>query len=84
MVAIAIVGNASVSSLSSSTIEVSKIDCEKVAYSANWGFDNTLEVMRHCTGADKEVTLRKITSVQEEDIKQALRKGSKLVSYPER
>ena len=31
MVAMAIVGNASVSSLSSSTIEVSKIDCEMVA-----------------------------------------------------
>ena len=55
MVAMAIVGNASVSSLSSSTIEVSKIDCEMVAYSANWGLDKTLEVMRHCTGADKEV-----------------------------
>ena len=54
MVAMAIVGNASVSSLSSSTIEVSKIDCEMVVYSANWGLDKTLEVMRHCTGADKE------------------------------
>ena len=47
MVAMAIVGNASMSSLSPSTIDVSKIDCEKVAYSANWGLDKTLEVMRH-------------------------------------
>ena len=54
MVAMAIVGNASVSSLSSSTIEVSKIDCEMVACSANWKIDKTLEVMRHCTGADQE------------------------------
>ena len=55
MVAIAIVGNVSMSSLSPSTIDISKIDCEKVAYSADWGLDKTLEVMRHCTGADKEV-----------------------------
>ena len=55
IVAMAIVGNASMSSLSPSTIDVSKIDCEKVAYSANWGLDKTLEVMRHCTGADKEI-----------------------------
>ena len=45
----------SMSSLSPSTIDLSKIDCEKVAYSADWGLDKTLEVMRHCTGADKEV-----------------------------
>ena len=59
MVAMAIVGNVSMSSLSpspsQSTIDVSKIDCEKVVYSANWGLDKTLEVIRHCTGADKEV-----------------------------
>ena len=56
MVAMAIVGNISMSSLSPSpsTIDVSKIDCDKVAYSANWGLDKTLEVMRYCTGADKE------------------------------
>ena len=45
----------SMSSLSPSTIDLSKIDCEKVAYSADWGLDKTLDVMRHCTGADKEV-----------------------------
>ncbi len=55
MVAMAIVGNASMSSLSPSTIDVSKIDCEKVTYSAEWGLDKTLEVLRHCT--DKECTL---------------------------
>jgi len=55
IVAMAIVGNASMSSLSPSTIDISKIDCEKVAYSADWGLDKTLEVMRHCTGAGKEV-----------------------------
>ena len=55
MVAIAIVGNVSMSSISPSTIDISKIDCEKVVYSADWGLDKTLEVMRHCTGADKEV-----------------------------
>jgi hypothetical protein len=55
IVAIAIVGNASMSSLSPSTIDISKIDCDKVAYSADWGLDKTLEVIRHCTGADKEV-----------------------------
>jgi hypothetical protein len=55
LVAVAVVGNASMSSLSPSTIDISKIDCEKVAYSADWGLDKTLEVMRHCTGADKEV-----------------------------
>ena len=55
MVAIAIVGNASMSSLSPSTIDISKIDCEKVTYSADWGLDKTLEVIRHCTGANKEV-----------------------------
>ena len=55
MVAMAIVGNTSMSSLSPSTIDISKIDCEKVVYSADWGLDKTLEVMRHCTGADKEV-----------------------------
>ena len=37
------------------TIEVSKIDCHKVTYSADWGLDKTLEVIKHCTGADKEV-----------------------------
>ncbi|MGA9217529.1 MAG: hypothetical protein WBZ50_02700 [Nitrososphaeraceae archaeon] len=55
MVAMAIVGNTSMSSLSPSTIDISKIDCEKVVYAADWGLDKTLEVMRHCTGADKEV-----------------------------
>jgi hypothetical protein len=55
MVAMAMVGNVSMSSLSPSTIDLSKIDCEKVAYSAKWGLDKTLEVIRHCTGADKEV-----------------------------
>jgi hypothetical protein len=55
MVAMAIVGNVSMSSLSPSTIDLSKIDCDKVVYSANWGLDKTLEVIRHCTGADKEV-----------------------------
>ena len=55
LVAVAVLGNASMSSLSPSTIDLSKIDCEKVVYSANWGLDKTLEVIRHCTGADKEV-----------------------------
>ena len=55
MVAMAIVGNVSMSSLSPSTIDLSKIDCKKVVYSGNWGLDKTLEVIRHCTGADKEV-----------------------------
>ena len=55
MVAIAIVGNVSMSSISPSTIDISKIDCDKVVYSANWGLEITLEVIRHCTGADKEV-----------------------------
>ncbi len=55
LVTVAVVGNASMSSLSPSTIDISKIDCEKVAYSADWGVDKTLEVMRHCTGAGKEV-----------------------------
>ena len=40
---------------SPTTIDVSKIDCEKVAYSADWGLDKTLEVIRHCTDAEKEV-----------------------------
>ena len=44
-------------SLSPSRFHLSKINCEKVAYSAKWGLDKTLEVMRHCTGADKEGTL---------------------------
>ena len=57
IVAMAIVGNVSMSSLSPSTIDLSKIDCKKVVYSGNWGLDKTLEVIRHCTGADKEVTL---------------------------
>ena len=43
------------SSLSPSAIDLSKINCDKVVYSADWGLDKTLEVMRHCTGADKEV-----------------------------
>ena len=55
LVAIAIVGNVSMSSLSPSTIDLSNIDCDKVVYSADWGLDKTLEVIRHCTGADKEV-----------------------------
>lgn len=55
LVAVVVVGNASMSSLSPSTIDISKIDCGKVTYSADWGLDKTLEVMRHCTGADKEV-----------------------------
>ena len=55
IVAIAIVGNASMSSLSPSTLDLGKIDCDKVVYSADWGLDKTLEVLRHCTGADKEV-----------------------------
>jgi hypothetical protein len=55
IVAMAIVGNVSMSSLSPSTIDFSKIDCKKVVYSGNWGLDKTLEVIRHCTGAVKEV-----------------------------
>ena len=55
LVAMTIVGNVSMSSLSPSIIDLSKIDCDKVVYSANWGLDTTLEVTRHCTGADKEV-----------------------------
>ena len=53
IVTMAILGNASISS--ASTFDLSKIDCEKVVYSADWGLDDTLAVMRHCTGADKEV-----------------------------
>ncbi|MGC2430158.1 MAG: hypothetical protein WA393_03875 [Nitrososphaeraceae archaeon] len=53
MVAMTIVGNTSMSSLSPSTIDIGI--CEKVVYSADWGLDKTLEVMRYCTGADKEV-----------------------------
>ena len=60
MVAMAIVGNTSMSSLSPSTIDIGKIDCEKVVYSADWGLDKTLEVMRYCTGADKDDTLTEI------------------------
>ena len=55
LVAVAVVGNASMSDLSPSTIDISKIDCEKVTYSADWGLDKTLEVIKHCTGAGKEV-----------------------------
>ena len=55
MVPMAIVRNVSMSSLSPSTIDLGKIDCDKVAYSANWGLDKTLEVLRHCTGADMEL-----------------------------
>ena len=55
LVAMAIVGNVSMSSLSPSTIDLGDIDCKKVVYSKDWGVDNTLEVIRHCTGADKEV-----------------------------
>jgi hypothetical protein len=55
MVAMAIVENVSMSCLSPATIDLSKIDCEKVVSSANWGLDKTLEVIRHCTGADKEI-----------------------------
>ena len=46
MVAMAIVGNTSMSSLSPSAIDISKIDCEKAVCSADWGLDKTLEVMR--------------------------------------
>ena len=53
IVTMAILGIASISS--ASTFDLSKIDCEKVVYSADWGLDDTLAVMRHCTGADKEV-----------------------------
>jgi hypothetical protein len=53
IVAIAILGNASISG--ASEFDLSKIDCEKVVYSADWGLDETLAVIRHCTGADKEV-----------------------------
>ena len=53
MFAIAIVGNASMSSLSPSTLDLGKIDCDKIVYSADWGLDKTLEVLRHCTGADR-------------------------------
>ena len=45
IVALAIVGNASMSSLSPSTIDLSKIDCKKVVYSGNWGHDKTVEVI---------------------------------------
>jgi hypothetical protein len=53
MVAMAIVGNALI--FSASTFDLGKIDCDKVVYSADWGLDKTLAVLRHCTGADKEV-----------------------------
>ena len=55
LVGIAIVGNVSMSSLFPSTFDLSKINCEKVIYSADWGLDNTLAVIRHCTDGDKEV-----------------------------
>ena len=55
LVVIAVVGNGSMSSLSPSTIDISKIDCHKVTYSADWGLDKTLEVIKYCTGSDKEV-----------------------------
>ena len=32
---------------SPSTLDIAKIDCDKVVYSADWGLDKTLEVMRH-------------------------------------
>ena len=54
MIAMAVAGNASMSNLSPSTIDFSEIDCHNVTYSADWGLDKTLEVLRHCTGADKE------------------------------
>ena len=53
IVAMAIVGSVSISN--ASTFDLSKLDCNKVVYSADWGLDKTLEVIRHCTGADKEV-----------------------------
>ena len=33
---------------SPSTLDIAKIDCDKVVYSADWGLDKTLEVIRHC------------------------------------
>jgi hypothetical protein len=53
MVAMAIVGSVSVSN--SSTFDISKMDCNKVVYSADWGLDKTLAVMKYCTGGEKEV-----------------------------
>ena len=53
MVAMAIVGNASISS--ASTFDLSKLDCNKVVYSADWGLDKTLAVMKYCIGEEKEV-----------------------------
>ena len=53
MVAMAIVGNASVSS--ASKFDLSKIDCEKVVYSADWGLDKIVAIIRYCAGAEKEV-----------------------------
>lgn len=53
MVAMAIVGSVSVSN--SSTFDLSKMDCNKVVYSADWGLDKTLAVMKYCTGGEKEV-----------------------------
>ena len=40
---------------SPSTLDIAKLDCDKVVYSADWGLDKALEVLRHCTGAEKEV-----------------------------
>jgi len=54
IVAMALLGNASMSFLSPTTIDVSKIDCDNVVYTADWGLDKTLEVIKHCTGANKE------------------------------
>ena len=57
----AIVGNTSMSSLSPSTIDIGKIDCEKVVYSADSGLDKTLESNADAAhGADKEDTLTEI------------------------
>ena len=53
IVVVAIVGDVSISNVS--TFDFSKIDCNKVVYSGDWGLDKTLAVMKHCTGGEKEV-----------------------------
>ena len=53
--AMAIVDNVSMSDLSPSTIDLTKIDCKHVVYSSDWGLDKTVEVIKYCSGADKEV-----------------------------
>ena len=62
IIAMAVTGNISISGASTPNdcqekecFNLENIDCNNVAYPADWGPDKIVGVIKHCTGAEDEV-----------------------------